>query len=324
MKETSYEPFREYAKNLILEVYESVDFLELNSEFKHFTSELEFVRKIENIDGEIEFCYSFSSGLGKITMCYSPQPFVEKFLKGLKELAIAEENSNGTPAEVVEYIDQENFKIVVKILLLNMLSESLDFVSSQPILALETAEIIRGIKKFGAKNQERINQVIEILNKDRKDRITKLTKQFSKNCFPPQYIFCDVYETHKKEWESAKSCYKQNQKYADAIKMVKVAFPHLPEDLVEKFSDNDKEISRPSNLALESTSRHLNTPNKVVGRSLQRYLQDSRKQRQKVSDKQAEATYNAYINSLESDNHFNDKLKKIYQQSLDGSLLKHK
>jgi len=304
MRKMSEEEIKKLAIGLILEACDATNFPDT-------------IPKLESEDGEVGFEIDVTSRLVRGSIIYSPQPCIEWLIKHLND-QISEEDAFAD-------FKREQYKDIVgqvAVLIMQLMVDELKFAAnSLPALASELFETFfldrEFLRKTKSQKRQRINKVLETVNNNRQERILRLAEKYHSTISPPQYLFCHFYDMFLETWQEAKKCYTQNKKYRNTSQIVKAAFPDLPEDLIDQLGDLDLETARASTIALEHAARAVQLPSKVTpGRTIQRYLKDSRDQRNQVSTEDALNAFNKYCDFLRESELAQEQLVSIIHESM--------
>lgn len=303
------EEIKEYARGLILGACEAVNFPEA-------------VPKVESENGEIGFEFDISSELVKGYIVYSPQPYIEFIIRTMQATPIISDGALGEFQRArAEAILMELTKLIMRM----MLGELKGSATSLPFFVHMLIEKFYLNYNFFLKNRTQqmseIDEIIDTLNIARKERIFDLAKEvYEETVAAPQFLFAELYDEYLIHWKQAKTLYTKNRKLSNVLNIVKDTFKFLSKDLVDKLALRGE--NEPSALAFESASRHLNTPvaESASKSTRNRYLSDSRKQREIVSDEIAQAAYDKYITYrreyLETIKELQKKFKEPFERVL--------
>lgn len=143
------------------------------------------------------------------------------------------------------------------------------------------AEAIKYLPKVNDIEEKSNNHLKEFLDERRKkfkERIYEQIKDQEEIGKPAKNLIDIFYSDTLREWKEAKKFYKQNKNFKNWGKLISVAFPDLPNDLIVRLDDSDKYFSMPSAIALEHAARFCGFANNTIElRTLQNYLKESRK-----------------------------------------------
>lgn len=276
---------------------------------------------VESEEGIIGFKFDISSDFVSGYTVYSPQPFLEKLIKSLNTQENDSEDNlvnNVLQKMRPQYtfsFAQDMAEIITKM----MVREFTGVAHFLLYLAQDVFNIAYLDQKISLKTKrQQIGQFQEIIQKrnaPRNERILSLLREYTLEKPAPQYIFCDVYKLQLKHWQGAKKCYTENKKYQNPLEMVKSAFNYLPEDLINLLEDMNEDTAQPSSIALEHTAQMFHLP-AMAKRTLERYLTDSKTQREKISDEEAERALNEFIDFAKSV----EMSAKMFQEAIADSL----
>lgn len=133
-------------------------------------------------------------------------------------------------------------------------------------------------KKLTEKSKKDIEKFLQGRNKITKNRIMNEIYSAGKWNQPAFNLVSFYYDELLSQWKAAKEVYKANKNFRNWEKMLAASFEDLPTDLLQKLGDPDNYSSMPSTIALEHAARICGIkPNSVVLRTLQNYLEKSRK-----------------------------------------------
>lgn len=291
------ERLRELSKSYIIEAIESTTF-NVQDENRSLT--------IESLDnGLIEFRVSLSlEPYGSSDTKYYPQIALEEFIKAIDEAfsTYVERYSSQEAAKAAvagfKYFVEEKIKFAAQMLVALIVNEFTQPFIALPKLSFSLAELfsVENLSRYKKpERQNKLRQIIEQTDTERHRIFAEIEEQVLNLLAAPKYTFCHVYDSELEEWQEIKAFYKRNKMHKDVINLVKRNFPDFDEDLIERLANPDKYIAMPSNIALESTARMLNVPNSIASdRSLNRYLQESRKIREQVSLEEVEEALRKY------------------------------
>ena len=95
------------------------------------------------------------------------------------------------------------------------------------------------------------------------ERATKKRMKVKRGGKKPDYDLSRLSENYKAVypiWKEAKKIYKQNRNRKNWRAMVKVEYPDLPDNLIERLADSDSYRAIPSNIALEHAAQLCGAP----------------------------------------------------------------
>ena len=300
------EEIKELARSIILEACETANVPE--SMLK------------ESEDGRIAFEIDISTPFAEGHIFYSPQPYIEMQFKAVESELTFENGLAKIHAETF-CNDLHNVALLIIKMMIPDLKTSAGAI---PYLAGELIRVFskKGFfKKTDAQQRQQINELIDKINLGRKKGVYELAKEYYEDMSIPQFLFYEIYEAQKKEWQAASDFYKDIKKTHKALKLVKDEFPLLPEEFIKMLSL--KHESAPAKIALKCTawllSSLLNVPDETASeRTLKRYLQESKNQRKSVSDEDFKKAFDQWVALTELADDWENKVEQAISDSADS------
>lgn len=251
----------------------------------------------ENEDGSISFLLKFSSensGVG--SFIYTPS------IQHVKELLTLEKpEDSDIPDKLHEFLMQDDALAFAVLWIRNFPIELAECFYSLPDVPLFAFLITRQVMMEQRDKQTvasalrkkiDVNLYVKAIISEKiqrlKERIYDESKLFYRVNEPHKELFNFYYSDFYKKWKKAKECYDLNKGFDNRQKIVAVAFPELPPDLIECFDETspnyDNYMATPSNIALKHAARMCGIDESLETRTLHNYLLASKKWAKSVGE----------------------------------------
>lgn len=236
----------------------------------------------KNDDGSFSCSVSLSNKfVGSIFIHFEPSTEMIKNLLGMYSsfdvlpLEIAAKQDRSI-AQTYAYLFLKNFFIEVA----DTLSDSKEIPFLVLLFLLSDSEVddLENKKNLYEQAKKQLEEFFVKRKQRTKERIEFDIQIFQQSNRIAIHLIDFYYEKLLPQWDAAKDCYKKIKDFNNWEKMLAISFEELPTDLIKRLGDSDTYAAMPSSIALEHAARFCGVKSDSVGlRTLQKYLQQSRK-----------------------------------------------